>query len=149
MVLDVEALAENGWKARKKMVKGHQYIVIRKKGRDRSLGAFNEELWERLRRLGMVQEKVVVSELKDLKDSVVKANKEIADLKKKLEKVKAIPRVDASSKLLEWKVSRCPFAKSYINNIFCSKYLWDNKPSDIIWHFPNVTFKRSAMDFNG
>jgi len=149
MVLDVEALAEEGWKARKKTVKGHQYIVVRKKGRDRSLGAFSEELWERLRRLGMVKEKVGVSELKDLKDSVAKANKKIDDLKKELEKVKATPRVDESSKLLEWKVSRCPFAKSYINNVFCSKYLWDNKPSDIIRRFPNVTFKRSAMGFNG
>jgi hypothetical protein len=149
MVLDVEALAEEGWKARKKTVKGHQYIVVRKKGRDRSLGGFNEELWERLRRLGMVNEKVVVSEFKDLKDSVAKANKEIADLKKELEKVKVTPRVDESSKLLEWKVSRCPFARSYMQNVFCSKYLWDNKPSDIIWRFPNVAFKRSAMDFNG
>jgi len=80
---------------------------------------------------------------------VAKANKKIADLTKELEKVKATPRVDDSSKLLEWKVSRCPFAKSYINNVFCSKYLWDNKPSNIILRFPNVTFKRSAMGFNG
>ena len=44
MVLDVEALAEEGWKARKKTVKDYQYIVVRKDGEDRNLGAFNEEI---------------------------------------------------------------------------------------------------------
>ena len=51
--------AKEGWRARIKIVKGHKYIIIRLRGKDKSLGPYNEELWKKIEALGMTPTKSI------------------------------------------------------------------------------------------
>ncbi len=149
----IEEYAAEGWTARKKVVTGREYIIVRLGGKDRSLGPSSDELWKRCQKLGMVKAKITPEDFLNIQNILAKTNQEVTALRQELEKLKTkhekTETDPKSEELLRWKISNCIYSKCYLKqNVFCSKYYWDIKPSNIIKRFPNVTFKRSAMDFD-
>ena len=144
---ELESLVTEGWRARRKTVKNLEYITVSKGGKDRSLGPFNKELWEQLEHSGLVKRDPSEG-LNKLKEAMAKATLDIAELQQTLEQVKPRLEFDAAA-MLEWKLNNCLFVETYGGNRFCAKYWWDQKPSDFTGKFPGVTFKRSALSFDG
>ena len=111
MDLDLPALAQEGWKGRRKKVKGRDYISLRKGTREKGLGPYTDELWMQLQGFGMTPQNVqnvalvqddnaaIVamqqqidalqaqnkSEIKRLRDNV---NRRLKDLRKKVNEQK-------------------------------------------------------------
>jgi len=58
MDLDLPALAQEGWKGRRKKVKGRDYISLRKGTREKGLGPYTDALWMQLQDFGMTPQNV-------------------------------------------------------------------------------------------
>lgn len=88
---------EEGWRARIKTMKGHRYIVLRLRGKDKSLGPYNEDLWKKLEALGMTPIKRV--KYMPGKDS---SGVSLADLQKQVNSL-AQRQTRFSNALAKWK----------------------------------------------
>lgn len=140
-----------GWKFRIKTSHGRKYITRRKKGEERSLGKYNENLWNLIKEstIEKTLEKersieALQNEIETLKISLTTMQNTIDEIKEELEE-KSDTGFDLTH-LTEKKISICLNHKEWYGNRFCSVYTWDRKPSKIMRIFPDVKFKRNKMD---
>ncbi len=76
--------AEEKWRARIKTVKGHKYIIIRLRKKDKSLGPYNLELWKKLETLGMTSTTTRKhASTESLENSLANCQKQISQLKRR------------------------------------------------------------------
>ena len=94
--------SEEGWRARIKTVKGHKYIIIRLRGKDKSLGPYNLALWKKLETLGMTSTKRIKHvPVETSEKSLANLQKQISQLKRRqsqlagrIERWKKYPRTE-------------------------------------------------------
>lgn len=82
-MVSIKEYAEEGWKAKIKTVKGHKYIVLRLRGKDKSLGPYTEELWNKCIQLEMTRREP--ENIDALKKTVEKLTQQVNDVVLKLE----------------------------------------------------------------
>ncbi len=86
--VDLEALRNAGWRARIKTVSDRKYITLRRKGKERSLGPYNEKLWNELEQLIMTPKKnTKVKSLTDVEKALTEAMRERGYMKIRLSTV--------------------------------------------------------------
>ena len=143
---DVSHLLDDGWVPRIKTVKNRKYMTVRKGGKEKSLGPYNEELWNKIAKLGRVEHRLTFEEWNGLKSILATNDDTIAELKAEFNMLKARQEVVNDLFNLAEMVSQCPYSKMWYGQNFCSKYTWEKNPSEIIKLFPRVTFKRNKMN---
>lgn len=142
----IEKYAKNDWNFRRRIINDIEYILTYKGRKERSLGPFSQEKWNLLIELGAVRPShdIVNSKIEILETEMESVKTDVSEL---FEWKSKRDSVDTS---LDWKVANCFYAKTYMGkNTFCSRFFWDRKPYKIVKRFPNLTFKKSAMDFDG
>ena len=81
MDVDLLALAKEGWRARRKKVKGGYYISLRKGGQEKGLGPYTDTLWMQLQDFGMTPQSVQnVALVQDDNAAIVAMQQQIDDL---------------------------------------------------------------------
>ena len=63
---NIQQYAEESWQARIRVIKNRKYIIVRKLNKDKSLGPYSPEKWQKCVELGMVKPKITFEDLENL-----------------------------------------------------------------------------------
>ena len=130
-------MLEEGWKPRVRTVKGRRYITLRKADKERSLGVYTPELWQKIKsltvKLGKEPSKAI--SLTDERSAAIDL------LEKRLSELERLMRERVEG-LAEWKIQNCMHRRSRYGFTYCKAWKWNRKPSRLMEAFPEVKFKR-------
>jgi hypothetical protein len=125
-----------GWRYRVRR-RGHLRYIVRVRQRvERSLGPYDDALWQRIQALHAPQ--------LQLSDTVDALSARVEELTTQLANLQTTGIVDT---LFALKVERCPYTNTASANGYCLKYWWESRPTTIAQRYPDISFHR--VNING
>ena len=132
MEMDIEKCVSEGWKFRVKEVGGHRYITRYRKGEEKSLGPYSDELW-----------KQIVEKAGDRASQPRRKEALLSEIEGLKERVKRLEGFEESARR---KCESCPQIGSWYGYRYCKLLSWDRKPTKLMNIYPQFEFMRIMPD---